>query len=133
MAYRSLRDFIAFLESQGELVRIKAPVSVHLQLTELCTRLVAEGGPAVLIENPIDGAGAPAAMPVLANLFGTVGRVARGITLGGQPRTTAIELRAVGEVLAALRQPTPPKDLRDALGMLPLAKTAMDMRPKVVS
>ncbi|HEV7159195.1 MAG TPA: UbiD family decarboxylase [Caulobacteraceae bacterium] len=133
MAYRSLRDFIAFLESQGELVRVAAPVSMHLELTELCTRLVAEGGPAVLIENPTDAAGAPARMPVLANLFGAVGRVARGITLGGRPRTSAGELREVGELLAALRQPTPPKDLRGAFEMLPLAKTAMDMRPKVVA
>jgi 4-hydroxy-3-polyprenylbenzoate decarboxylase len=133
MAYRSLRDFIAALEAEGELVRVRAPVSTVLEMTEICTRLVAEGGPAVLFENPVDATGAPAAMPCLANLFGTVGRVARAVTLEGRTRTTGAELREVGELLAALRQPTPPKGLKDAWEMLPLAKTAMDMRPKIVA
>jgi 4-hydroxy-3-polyprenylbenzoate decarboxylase len=72
-------------------------------------------------------------MPCLANLFGTVGRVARAVTLEGKSRTTATDLREVGELLAQLRQPTPPKGLKDAWDMLPLAKTAMDMRPKTVT
>ena len=133
MAFRSLRDFIAALEADGELVRVKAPVSTHLEMTEICTRLLAEGGPAVLFENPVGADGRPAAMPCLANLFGTVGRVARGVTLEGKTRTTAAELREVGELLAFLRQPTPPKDFKDAAALLPLAKTALDMRPKTVS
>ncbi|HEY5290430.1 MAG TPA: UbiD family decarboxylase [Caulobacteraceae bacterium] len=131
MAYRSLRDFIAALEAEGELVRVTAPVSTVLEMTEICTRLLAEGGPAVLFEHPVDAAGRPSSMPCLANLFGTVGRVARGVTLDGKTRTTARELREVGELLAFLRQPTPPKGLREAWEMLPLAKTAMDMRPKI--
>ena len=45
MAYRSLRDFIARLESLGELVRVKEPVSTVLEMTEIQTRLIAEGGP----------------------------------------------------------------------------------------
>ncbi|MGH7025345.1 MAG: UbiD family decarboxylase [Caulobacteraceae bacterium] len=133
MAYRSLRDFIAALEAEGELVRVRHSVSTVLEMTEICTRLVAEGGPAVLFERPMDAYGEPAAMPCLANLFGTVGRVARAVTLDGKRRTTARELREVGELLAFLRQPTPPKGLKDAWNMLPLARTAMDMRPKVVS
>jgi 4-hydroxy-3-polyprenylbenzoate decarboxylase len=68
-------------------------------------------------------------MPALVNLFGTVGRVARAVTLGGEPRKTASDLREVGELLAFLRQPEPPRGLKDALGMLPLAKTVMSMRP----
>lgn len=133
MAYRSLRDFIAALEADGELVRVAAPVSTVLEMTEICTRLLATGGPAVLFENPVGANGKPAAMPCLANLFGTVGRVARGVTLEGRSRTTAAELREVGELLAFLRQPTPPKGLKDAWDMLPLAKTVMDMRPKTVA
>ena len=133
MAFRSLRDFIAALEADGELVRVKAPISTHLEMTEICTRLLAEGGPAVLFENPVGADGRPAAMPCLANLFGTVGRVARGVTLEGKTRTTAAELREVGELLAFLRQPTPPKGFKDAAALLPLAKTALDMRPKTVS
>ena len=132
MAYRSLRDFIAALEAEGELVRVTTPVSTVLEMTEICTRLLAQGGPAVLFENPVDAAGKPAAMPCLANLFGTVGRVARAVTLEGRSRSTTAELREVGELLAYLRQPTPPKGLKDAWDMLPLAKTVMDMRPKTV-
>ena len=133
MAFRSLREFITHLEAEGELVRVAAPVSTHLEITEICTRLLAEGGPAVLFENPVDADGAPAEMPCLANLFGTVGRVARAVGLKGRKRTTAAELREVGELLAALRQPTPPKGLKDAIELLPLARTALDMRPRTVS
>ena len=64
-------------------------------------------------------------MPCLANLFGTVKRVAMGVTLEGKERTTAAELREVGELLAFLRQPEPPRGLKDAWEMLPLAKTVM--------
>jgi 4-hydroxy-3-polyprenylbenzoate decarboxylase len=71
-------------------------------------------------------------MPVLVNLFGTVRRVANAVTLGGEPRETAEELREVGELLAFLRQPEPPRGIKDALSMLPLAKTVMSMRPKTV-
>jgi 4-hydroxy-3-polyprenylbenzoate decarboxylase len=133
MAYRSLRDFLTALEAAGELVRVSAPVSTVLEMTEICTRLLAEAGPAVLFENPVDVSGRPAGMPCLANLFGTVGRVARAVTLDGRERATAADLRDVGVLLAALRQPTPPKGLKDAWEMLPLARTAMDMRPKIVT
>ena len=132
MAYRSLRDFIAELEAAGELVRVTEPVSTVLEMTEIQTRLLAEGGPAVLFENVIRADGEPSDMPCLVNLFGTVKRVAMGVTLGGEARTTAGELREVGEILAFLRQPVPPKGFADALDMLPLVKTVMSMRPKVV-
>src|SRR6202789_4486142 len=132
MAYRSLRDFIAKLEAAGELVRVAEPVSTVLEMTEICTRLLAEGGPAVLFENPIRADGQPSDIPCLANLFGTVKRVAMGVTLGGKARTTAAELREVGELLAFLRQPEPPGGLKDALELLPLARTVMSMRPKTV-
>jgi 4-hydroxy-3-polyprenylbenzoate decarboxylase len=132
MAYRSLREFIDQLEKQGELVRVTEPVSTVLEMTEIATRLLANGGPAVLFENPIRADGEPSPMPCLVNLFGTVKRVAMGVTLGGEPRTTAGELREVGEILAFLRQPTPPKGLKGALDMLPLAKTVLSMRPNTV-
>ena len=123
MAYRSLREFMARLEAAGELVRVREPVSTVLEMTEIQTRLLADGGPAVLFENPIRADGEPSTMPCLANLFGTVKRVAMGVTLGGHERTTAGELREVGELLAFLRQPEPPRGLKDAWDMLPLAKT----------
>jgi 4-hydroxy-3-polyprenylbenzoate decarboxylase len=132
MAYRSLRDFIAQLEAQGELVRVKTPVSTVLEMTEICTRLLAEGGPAVLFENPVRADGQPSDMPCLVNLFGTVKRVAMGVTLGEESRATAADLRSVGELLAFLRSPEPPRGVKDALDMLPLARTVMGMRPKTV-
>lgn len=132
MAYRSLRDFIAHLEKTGELVRVTEPVSTELEMTEICTRLLATGGPAVLFENVIKADGTKSDMPCLANLFGTVKRVAMGVTLGGKPRTTGEELREVGELLAFLRQPDPPRGLKDAFELLPLAGTVLSMRPRAV-
>jgi 4-hydroxy-3-polyprenylbenzoate decarboxylase len=132
MAYRSLRDFIATLETTGELVRVTEPVSSVLEITEICTRLLATGGPAVLFENVIRADGQRSAMPCLANLFGTVKRVAMGVTLDGKARQSAGDLREVGELLAFLRNPEPPRGLKEALDLLPLARTVMGMRPQVV-
>ncbi len=132
MAYKSLRDFLAMLEANGDLKRITTPVSTHLEMTEIHRRVLAAGGPALLFENVINEKGERSDMPVLVNLFGTVRRVANAVTLGGEPRETAEELREVGELLAFLRQPEPPRGIKDALSMLPLAKTVMSMRPKTV-
>jgi 4-hydroxy-3-polyprenylbenzoate decarboxylase len=133
MAYKSLRDFLATLEGQGELARVAAPVSAHLEMTEIGQRLVRRGGPAVLFEKPVHGDGRPAEMPALANLFGTVKRVAMAVTLDGGNRRTAQDLREVGALLAFLRQPEPPRGFKDALELLPLAKTVMAMRPNTVA
>ncbi|HWL70485.1 MAG TPA: UbiD family decarboxylase [Geminicoccus sp.] len=121
MAFDSLRDFIAHLEARGRLVRVKAPVSPVLEMTEIQTRLLAEGGPAVLFENVVDSS-----MPVLVNLFGTVERVAWG--MGKEPH----ELTELGKTLAFFKQPEPPKGLREAMELMPLAKAALAMRPKTV-
>ena len=118
MAYESLRDFIERLESAGRLVRVSAPVSPRLEITEIHTRLLAERGPAVLFEN-VEGS----TMPVLANLFGTVERVAWGMSR--EPH----ELRQLGELLAFLRQPEPPGGWREAVGMVPLLRAALAMKP----
>ncbi|WP_339712086.1 UbiD family decarboxylase [uncultured Sneathiella sp.] len=126
MAYGSLRDFIGQLEKDNKLVRVSEPVSTHLEMTEIQTRLLAEDGPAVLFENPINEAGKRSDIPVLVNLFGTVDRVAMGMN------RTPDKLREVGETLAFLRQPEPPEGIREAMGMLPVLKTVMTMRPKTV-
>jgi 4-hydroxy-3-polyprenylbenzoate decarboxylase len=127
MAYRSLRDFMAKLEAAGDLKRVAAPVSTVLEMTEIQTRLLAEGGPAVLFENVVREDGAPYGMPVLVNLFGTVTRVAVGM------ERTPDKLREVGETLAFLRQPEPPGGWREAMAMFPLLKTVMAMKPRTVS
>lgn len=127
MPYHSLRDFIARLEQSGRLKRVTAPVSAELEITEIQTRLLAENGPAVLFEDVRRADGTPYGMPVLANLFGTVERVAWGI------EREPDQLREVGETLAFLRQPEPPGNLREAWNALPLLKTVMAMKPKTVS
>src|SRR5476651_1065963 len=121
MAFSSLRDFIDKLEKTGRLVRVTEPVSPYLEMTEIGTRLIAEGGPAVLFENVIGSN-----MPVLINLFGTVERVAWG--MGREPH----ELREIGETLAFLKQPEPPGGWKEAWEMLPLLKSVMHMKPKTV-
>ena len=132
MAYKSLRDFIDMLETRGELVRVSEPVSTVLEMTEIQTRLLRNGGPAVIFEKPVMPDGSVSPIPCLVNLFGTVKRVAMGVTLDKKQRTTAAELREVGELLAFLKNPTPPRGFKDAVDMLPLAQTVMGMRPKVV-
>jgi 4-hydroxy-3-polyprenylbenzoate decarboxylase len=133
VSYRSLRDFIAMLEAAGELVRVREPVSTVLEMTEIQTRLLAQSGPAVIFERPLKADGTPSDIPVLVNLFGTVKRVARGVTMGGVERTDARSLREVGEMLATLRQPEPPRGFREAMELLPLARTVLSMTPKNVS
>jgi 4-hydroxy-3-polyprenylbenzoate decarboxylase len=127
MPYASLRDFMTLLEQSGRLVRVKEPVSTVLEMTEIQTRLLAEGGPAVLFEKPVRADGSPSDIPVLVNLFGTVDRVALG--MDRKPE----ELKDVGETLAFLRQPEPPGGFKEALNLLPLVKTVMAMTPKTVS
>ena len=109
MPYASLRDFMDRLESTGRLVRVAAPVSPCLEMTEIQTRLLAEGGPAALFENVTRAAGGAYAMPVLVNLFGTVERVAWG--MDREPAG----LREIGRTLAFLKQPEPPGGWREAL------------------
>ncbi len=134
MSYKSLREFVVRLEAEGELVRVGRPVSTVLEMTEVQTRLIAEKGPAVLFEKPVKADGSVSPIPVLVNLFGTVKRVAMGVTLlegrtGGADRSAAAALREVGKTLAFLRQPDPPSGLKDAIELLPFARDVMAMRP----
>ena len=126
MPYASLREFLTRLESAGRLVRVKEPVSPALEMTEIQTRLLAEGGPAVLFESVVGEGGRRYPMPVLVNLFGTVERVAWGMER--EPG----QLREIGETLAFLKQPEPPGGWREALDMLPLVKSVLAMKPKTV-
>ena len=126
MPYSSLRDFMDRLEQEGRLVRVKEPVSTVLEMTEIQTRLLKDRGPAVLFENPVGVDGKPCEMPVLVNLFGSVERVAWG--MDREPS----QLREVGETLAFLRQPEPPGGFKEALGLLPLVKQVLSMKPKTV-
>ena len=128
---KNLRDFIARLEQLGELKRIAVEVDPKLEMTEICDRVLKAGGPALLFEKP-KGQTAGHAMPVLGNLFGTVKRVA--LAMGASPDEDPLaRLREIGETLAYLKEPEPPKGLRDAWDKLPLLKQIMTMQPRVVS
>ncbi|MDP2536416.1 4-hydroxy-3-polyprenylbenzoate decarboxylase [Alteromonas stellipolaris] len=122
MKYKDLRDFIHQLEAKGELVRISQPIDTDLEMTEIADRTLRAGGPALLFENPKNHS-----MPVLANLFGTPERVAMGM---GQESVAA--LREVGELLAYLKEPEPPKGLKDLWQKLPVFKQVLNMPAKVV-
>ncbi|HSD60421.1 MAG TPA: 4-hydroxy-3-polyprenylbenzoate decarboxylase [Burkholderiales bacterium] len=123
MKYRDLRDFLAQLERLGELKRVAAEVDPCLEMTEICDRVLKAGGPALLFEKP-KGHG----IPVLGNLFGTPRRVAMGM---GEDSPAA--LREVGRLLAYLKEPDPPRGLKDAWDKLPVLKKVLDMAPKEVS
>ncbi len=123
MKYNDLRDFITQLETLGELKRLRVEIDPVLEMTEICDRVLKAQGPAILFENPKNHQ-----IPVLGNLFGTPQRVALGM---GQDSVEA--LRDVGKLLAYLKEPDPPKGLRDAWDKLPLLKQVMNMAPKVLS
>ena len=122
MNYRDLRDFIQQLEQQGELKRIGVEIDPYLEMTEICHRTLQAGGPALLFENPKGHS-----IPVLGNLFGIPKRVALGM---GEDSVAA--LRDVGKLLAFLKEPEPPKGMRDAWEKLPIFKKVLDMAPKVI-
>jgi len=128
MKYHDLRDFIEQLEIVGELKRITTPVSTHLEMTEICDRLLRAQGPAILFENAAGLEGQKYNIPVLANLFGTPRRVALGM---GEENIEA--LREVGKLLAYLKEPEPPKGLKDAWDKWPTLKRVLTMSPKVLS
>jgi len=123
MRYRDLREFIAHLETRGELKRIAVEVDPHLEVTEIGDRVLRAGGPALLFERPKGHA-----MPVLANLFGTVGRVALGMGEEDPAR-----LREIGRLLAYLKEPEPPRGLKDAWEKWPVLKQVLNMSPSEVS
>jgi 4-hydroxy-3-polyprenylbenzoate decarboxylase len=120
MKYTDLRDFISQLQRIGEFKRIDVPVSPYLEMTEIADRTLRAGGPALLFTQPVGHT-----IPVLANLFGTPRRVALG--MGAED---VGELRKIGHLLARLKEPEPPKDFKDVMGLGVLAKSLWDMAPK---
>src|ERR1700741_3561118 len=122
MKYRDLRDFMGGLEATGELKRVRETISPNLEMTALADRVLRQGGPALLFEKPTGHT-----VPVLANLFGTPRRVALG--MGAQDVS---ELRGIGQLLASLREPEPPKSLREAGKLWQMGKALWDMKPAVV-
>ncbi|GIC79462.1 3-octaprenyl-4-hydroxybenzoate carboxy-lyase [Moritella sp. F3] len=120
MKYKDLRDFIALLESKGQLKRIKQEIDPYLEMTEICDRTLKAGGPALLFENPKGHT-----MPVLGNLFGTPDRVAMGMG-----RESLSELREVGQWLSYLKEPEPPKGFKELMEKVPIFKQVLNMPTK---
>jgi 4-hydroxy-3-polyprenylbenzoate decarboxylase len=123
MSYADLREFLAQLEAKGDLKRIAAPVSPRLEMTEICDRVLRADGPALLFERP-----AGHDIPVLGNLFGSVRRVAAAMGV-----EDAAALRDIGKLLAYLKEPEPPKGLRDLWDKFPLFRQVLNMAPKTRS
>ena len=121
MKYRDLRDFMGQLEKLGELRKLADPVSPRLEMTAIGDKLLRAGGPAVLCTQPVGYN-----IPCLINLFGTPRRVALG--MGAE---SLADLRDVGTVLANLKEPEPPKGLKDAGKLLQMIKALWDMKPAV--
>ncbi len=122
MKYRDLRDFLDVLRAQDDLIEVAQPVDPRLEMTAVCDAMLQRGGPAMLFAKPVGHD-----IPVLGNLFGTTRRVALG--MGAQD---VGELRRIGEVLAALRQPEPPRGLKDAGELFQLVRAVWDMRPSTL-
>jgi 4-hydroxy-3-polyprenylbenzoate decarboxylase len=120
MAYRDLRDFMAQLESMGDLKKIHVPISPNLEITEICDRTLRASGPALLFKKPkgFD-------IPVLGNLFGTTRRVALGMGVSDNS-----ELRKFGYVLAALKEPEALNGLRNLRELGSLMKSLWKLAPK---
>ncbi|MEZ5665347.1 MAG: UbiD family decarboxylase [Burkholderiaceae bacterium] len=119
MTYRDLREFLAQLEADGELRRVREPVSPHLEMTALCDRVLRAGGPALLFEQPTGHT-----MPVLGNLFGTTARIARAMGVD-----SPADLRRFGQLLARLKEPEAPRGLRDVAGLGAMARSLWHMSP----
>ncbi len=128
MVYQDLKEISSStLKQRGELRRISLPVDTYLEMTEIADRVLRAGGPALLFEKP-HTRGRAQAMPVLVNLFGTPQRVAYG--MGEDAADWRTSLREVGSLLAFLKEPEPPKGLRDAWEKWPVLKQVLNMSPK---
>ncbi|MEP1741046.1 MAG: 4-hydroxy-3-polyprenylbenzoate decarboxylase [Kangiellaceae bacterium] len=120
--YKDLREFIDFLEQQGDLKRIQYPVDPNLEMTEISDRVLRADGPALLFENPVGYK-----TPVLTNLFGSARRVAAAMGCDD-----VSQLREVGKLLAFLKEPEPPAGLKDAWDKAPIFKQVLNMAAKEV-
>src|SRR5581483_2336683 len=119
MPLADLREWIALLEREGELVRIGAEVDPHLEITEIVDRTVKAGGPALLFERPKGSE-----HPLLINQFGTERRMC--LAFGVE------RLDDVGGKLASVLEMQPPAGLVDKLRGLKQLKSLADSRPTTV-
>lgn len=127
MQYKDLRDFVKQLENLGKLRYVTNPLSTKLEITALCDRALRANGPALLCQHVIRADGMRSDIPVLGNLFGTVERVALGMGANN-----LADLREIGHLLAVLKEPTPPRGLKEIGKLWDMARAVWDMSPKLV-
>lgn len=125
-SYDSLREFLSFLEKEGQVIRIAEPVSVVHEITEIHRRILQKGGGVLIFEKPVLENGEISDIPVVVNLFGTIERTAWG--LGVEEH----DLESLGELLGAMKNPQAPKGFSDTIGKLPMLKNAFAMNPNMV-
>jgi 4-hydroxy-3-polyprenylbenzoate decarboxylase len=125
--FSDLGSFLSHLSQEGEVREVGAPVSMHLELTALHRRVIADGGAVLRLTRALDVRGEAARLPVVTNLFGTRERVASGLG------TDLAGLKSLGEMMAWLRAPRPPQSLREARALVPAARGALLSRPKAVA
>lgn len=120
MAYKTLSHFISALEDAGELVRIKAFVSPHLEITEITDRVSKNNGKALLFEN--NGT----AFPVLINAFGSEKRMCMALGVDN--------LDTIGEELGKVLQEVigPKETLIEKLKIIPALKELSSWLPRYV-
>ncbi|WP_316354259.1 UbiD family decarboxylase [Candidatus Trichorickettsia mobilis] len=128
MNFYDLPQFLKFLEQKQQLKRISHPVQAHLEITEISKRFLEANGPALLFENVIKQDGTSSTIPVLTNLYASTERIAMGLGL-----SNSTELKELGQLLAMLKQPSPPSSIKSAFSMLPVFKRILAMSPKKIS
>jgi len=119
-SFKNLRDFIGYLESRGELVRVREPVDRDLEITEIVDRAVKAGGPALLFEK-VKGFETPLAI----NLFGTDRRMAWALGAESLDEAAARVAEAV--------EMAPPGDWREKLRQLAKLASLGRILPRKVS
>lgn len=124
--FNDLSSFLSHLDERGDVRHVQAPVSMHLEATEVHRRTIAKGGPVLRLEKPIDAQGRVSTFPVVTNLFGTRARVAAGLG------TDLNGLDSFGKLLAWMRSPQAPRTLGEARDLLPAARSALLARPRIV-
>jgi 4-hydroxy-3-polyprenylbenzoate decarboxylase len=120
MGYKSLQHFVEVLEKQGELVRIKEPVSPYLEITEITDRVSKKFGPALLFEN-VPGYD----MPVLMNAFGSMRRMCLALEVNN--------LEEIASEIMSFLEAEAPDTLIKKLKLLPKLARLGNIFPKTVS
>lgn len=123
--FADLRAFLTWAGAKGDLSHIPDPVSLRHAMTAVQVAVLRRNGPILRFDTAMQADGSRAAMPVIANLFGTPDRVAAGLGLARD------QIPEFGEFLASLRSPAPVEGMRDAWSRWPMLRAAMLTRPHI--